>query len=164
MRFAHTNHGRGRPTAPGAWDLVSDGHPPATAVDRHGTPAETKRHGSWCSAERGFDRHGLGDELVRRTRPTSRNRHADTETTIETRSLEDVAAGVADKAEAYGPVSTGMIVLVRVGDQIEVVTSGRSDKAHHIPMGADQTFPIASITKPMTAAVVLQLVAEGRLL
>ena len=88
---------------------------------------------------------------------------ADTETTIETRSLEDVAAGVADKAEAYGPVSTGMIVLVRVGDQIEVVASGRSDKAHHIPMGADQTFPIASITKPMTAAVVLQLVAEGRL-
>ena len=86
-----------------------------------------------------------------------------TATATETRSLQDVAAGVADEAEAYGPVSTGMIVLVRVGDQTEVVASGTSDRARHIQMGAGQTFPIASITKPMTAAVVRQLVEEGRL-
>lgn len=91
------------------------------------------------------------------------DRSPDPEPTREIRSVDDIAADVAGMAEAYGPVSTGTIVLVRVGDQIEVVTSGRSDKAHHTPMSADQTFPIASITKPMTAVVVLQLVAEGRL-
>lgn len=91
------------------------------------------------------------------------DRSPDTEPTRETRSIDDVASDVKNKVKAYGPVTTGQIVLVRVGDQIEVVTSGRSDKARRTPMAADQTFPIASITKPMTAVVVLQLVAEGRL-
>lgn len=91
------------------------------------------------------------------------DRSPDPEPTHENRSLDNIAADVAGMAETYGPVTTGTIVLVRVGDQFNVITSGRSDKAHRTPMSADQTFPIASITKPMTAVVVLQLVAEGRL-
>ena len=91
------------------------------------------------------------------------DRSSDAGPTRETRSLDDIAADLTDKANVFGPVSTGMIVLVRVGEQIEVVTSGRSDKARRSPMRAGQTFPIASITKPMTAVVVLQLVQEGRL-
>lgn len=41
--------------------------------------------------------------------------------------------------------------------------SGRSDVAGRTPMTADSGFPLASISKTFTAAVVLQLVEEGRL-
>ena len=57
----------------------------------------------------------------------------------------------------------GAVLLVRDDDQTVVLTSGVSDLEAGTPMGADATFRIASLTKPYTASVVMQLVAEGTL-
>ncbi len=61
-----------------------------------------------------------------------------------------------------GTVS-GVITLVRVGDETRVVTVGRPDTAATEPMRPDNTFPIASVTKPMVATAVLQQVESGKL-
>jgi D-alanyl-D-alanine carboxypeptidase len=55
----------------------------------------------------------------------------------------------------------GVVVLVADGEQTEVMTAGVSDLDAGTPMGAADTFRIASVTKPFTATVVLQLVGEG---
>lgn len=76
--------------------------------------------------------------------------------------LAQVVAGVQGRAEVYDGIATGVVALVRVDDATEVVTSGRADRSSKQPMTAEQTFPIASITKPMVATLVMQLVGEGR--
>ena len=57
----------------------------------------------------------------------------------------------------------GAILFVRDGERTTVLTAGLGDIAHKTPMRADNHFKIASVTKPFTATVVLQLVAEGKL-
>jgi hypothetical protein len=59
---------------------------------------------------------------------------------------EDVALGVP-----------GAVLLVRDDDRSVVLTSGVSDLEAGTAMSADATFRIASLTKPYTASVVLQL-------
>jgi D-alanyl-D-alanine carboxypeptidase len=75
--------------------------------------------------------------------------------------IDDVVPALQERVKDYDDLATGVIALVRVGDDVEVVTRGRADR--HVRMSADQTFPIASITKSMTATIVMQLVEEGRL-
>lgn len=58
-------------------------------------------------------------------------------------------------------LATGVIALVRVGDQTGVVTSGLAIVHPEVPIHEGQRFPIASITKPMVATAVMQLVEEG---
>jgi len=58
---------------------------------------------------------------------------------------------------------TGVISLVRVGDETRVVTVGLSDAAAKEPLQRENTFPIASVTKPMVATAVLQQVEAGKL-
>ena len=58
---------------------------------------------------------------------------------------------------------TGVITLVRVGDETRVVTVGLADAAAKEPMRRENTFPIASVTKPMVATAVLQQVEAGKL-
>jgi D-alanyl-D-alanine carboxypeptidase len=77
--------------------------------------------------------------------------------------IEEVAAALKDRVKDYDGLAAGVIALVRVGDDVEVVIRGQADVEQHVRMSAEQTFPIASITKPMTATVVMQLVEEGRL-
>jgi D-alanyl-D-alanine carboxypeptidase len=62
----------------------------------------------------------------------------------------------------FDGIVTGVIVLVRVGDETAVLTGGRAVRGG-ADMPADGTWPVASITKMMTATLVLQLVEEGRL-
>jgi D-alanyl-D-alanine carboxypeptidase len=57
----------------------------------------------------------------------------------------------------------GAILLVRDGNRIVRVTAGFGDVARKTPMRANDHFKIASLTKSYTAAVVLQLVGEGKL-
>ncbi len=78
-------------------------------------------------------------------------------------AIGDVVAAVEERVDSYEGVSTGIIALVRVDDGVEVVTSGRADVRRTAPVKADDTFPVASLTKSMTAALVLQQVEEGRL-
>jgi D-alanyl-D-alanine carboxypeptidase len=76
-------------------------------------------------------------------------------------SFDDVVAAVEERVEVYDEITTGVIALVRKDDETEVVTNGRSEVTDRVPPAPGDTFPIASITKPMTAALVLQLVGDG---
>ena len=57
----------------------------------------------------------------------------------------------------------GVITLVRVGNETRIVTVGLADTAAKEPIRSDNTFPIASVTKPMVATAVLQQVEAGKL-
>jgi D-alanyl-D-alanine carboxypeptidase len=60
-------------------------------------------------------------------------------------------------------VLPGAVVVVRDGDQVSVVARGMADTSEQRRLRASDRFPFASVTKPMVAALVLQLVDEGRL-
>jgi CubicO group peptidase (beta-lactamase class C family) len=73
-------------------------------------------------------------------------------------------AGFADRLRPLlesGQVP-GLVAAVGRGDDIEVAVLGNQAVGGQ-PMGADSLFRIASITKPMTAAVTLTMVADGTL-
>src|ERR1035437_3636858 len=57
----------------------------------------------------------------------------------------------------------GAVVFVRDGRRTILLARGDADTATFAPMGTATQFRVASITKAFVAAVVLQLVAEGRL-
>jgi D-alanyl-D-alanine carboxypeptidase len=78
--------------------------------------------------------------------------------------IGEVERGLRDRVAllSEGTV-TGVITLVRVGDETRVVTVGLADAAAEEPMRPGDTFPIASVTKPMVATAVLQQVESGRL-
>lgn len=74
------------------------------------------------------------------------------------------ASGLQHDLEALVAAGApGAILLVRDGKRTSVLTAGLGDIAHKTPMRADNHFKIASVTKPFTATVVLQLVGEGKL-
>lgn len=77
--------------------------------------------------------------------------------------LDAVVTEVRDRVRIYDGIATGVIALVRVGDRTEVITRGSADVAEDRPTSSDQTFPIASVTKPMVATLVMQLVDQGRI-
>lgn len=77
--------------------------------------------------------------------------------------FDSAVAATEERVEAYEEVATGVIALVRVGERTEVVTAGKARLRPHVAMEADMRFPLASITKSMTATVILQLVEDGQL-
>jgi D-alanyl-D-alanine carboxypeptidase len=78
------------------------------------------------------------------------------------RSLADVAAATEERISLFDGIATGVIALVRVGDQTEVITAGHAWRRGRVAMAPEMRFPIASITKAMTATLVMELVEEGR--
>jgi D-alanyl-D-alanine carboxypeptidase len=78
-------------------------------------------------------------------------------------TLEDVAQEVEDLLDVYEGIATGAIVLVRVGADTRVLTSGSADVRRRRRMQPGDRFPVQSITKSMMATEVLKLVADGRL-
>lgn len=78
-------------------------------------------------------------------------------------SLAEVAAATRERVSVYDGIATGVITLVRVGDQTEVITAGRARRRGRVAMAPDMRFLIASITKTMTATLVMQLVEDGRI-
>lgn len=77
--------------------------------------------------------------------------------------LAQVVAAVEDRIAVYDGIATGVTALVRIGDETKVVTAGLADTSTDERSESGQTFPIASVTKPMTTTLVLQLVEEGKL-
>jgi D-alanyl-D-alanine carboxypeptidase len=71
-----------------------------------------------------------------------------------------VSAALGDLVAAGVP---GAVVLVRDGDKTVVIASGYSDRARKTPMRATTQFRVGTVANTFVAAVVLQLVAEGRL-
>jgi D-alanyl-D-alanine carboxypeptidase len=72
----------------------------------------------------------------------------------------DVLDGV--RALASGPIP-GAILFVRQGDRSYTLTAGYADKARHVPMRAEDTYPIGSTTKSYTAVLVMRLVEQGKI-
>ena len=77
-------------------------------------------------------------------------------------SIGAVRDSLVERLAVYDGIVTGAIALARVGDETAIVTHGRAVRGRE-EMAADGTWPIASITKMMTATLVLQLVEEGRI-
>lgn len=57
----------------------------------------------------------------------------------------------------------GAVVLAADGDHVQVVAVGHHDVEGTVPMGEDTVFRVASITKPIIAALTMMLVEDGRL-
>src|SRR4051794_28701293 len=68
------------------------------------------------------------------------------------RAREVVSAGTAD----------GLVLAWRTGDDVEVVPVGRRGPGG-APLDEDAAWPVASITKPVTAALAHALARRGRL-
>lgn len=75
-------------------------------------------------------------------------------------TLDSVQPAVEQRVSVFEGLATGVIALVRVGEQTGVVTSGLAVVDRLVSTHEGQRFPIASITKPMVATAVLQLVEE----
>jgi len=88
---------------------------------------------------------------------------AATPTTDPTAPIVDQAALQTELDDLVALGVPGAVLLVRDDDRSVVLTSGVSDLEAGTAMSADATFRIASLTKPYTASVVLQLVEEGTL-
>ncbi len=78
-------------------------------------------------------------------------------------TLSQSTRNVRKTLKTFSGIATGAIVLVRVGDQTQVLTSGLADVDDHRAMKPDDRFPIQSLTKTMVATLVLQLVADEEL-
>jgi len=93
-----------------------------------------------------------------------------TPTTPSTTAASEPPAPIVDQAALQTELDDlvalgvpGVVVMVRDDDQTVVLTAGVSDLDAETPMSPDATFRIASLTKPFTASLVMQLVAEGTL-
>ncbi|MEY9929120.1 CubicO group peptidase (beta-lactamase class C family) [Catenulispora sp. GP43] len=57
----------------------------------------------------------------------------------------------------------GAVALVARGDAVEVATAGTAELGGRTPMARDSIFRIASLTKPVTSALALLLIEQGRI-
>lgn len=60
------------------------------------------------------------------------------------------------------PMAGLQVVVVRGSDTLFEHSYGYADLEHHVPLGGDGVFQVASVTKEFTAAAVLKLVEAGR--
>ena len=72
--------------------------------------------------------------------------------------LSDALKGYVDRGEI-----PGLVALVARGDDVHVDAFGVQDLSGGKPMVRESLFRIASVTKPMTAAVAMMLVEDGRI-
>ena len=77
--------------------------------------------------------------------------------------IDEAVARVEEFLDVYSYSSTGIVVRVRVGDRARTLVSGLASREPRRGLRASDTFQIASVTKMMTATVVLQAVARGQL-
>jgi CubicO group peptidase (beta-lactamase class C family) len=73
--------------------------------------------------------------------------------------------GVALTAEVEaGRMPGGVVAIARAGRTVLLEAIGYRDAARKAPMPTDAVFSIASMTKPLTSVLVMQLVEEGKIL
>ena len=77
--------------------------------------------------------------------------------------IDEAVARVEESLDVYSYSSTGIVVRVRVGEQARTLVFGLASREPRRRLRASDTFQIASVTKMMTATVVLQAVARGQL-
>ena len=79
------------------------------------------------------------------------------------RTMARTEAAVRSAFTSNAADTTGVIALVRAGEETRVLTHGLADVGAKRPLTADDRFPVASITKSIVATAVLQYVAAGRI-
>ncbi|WP_194910461.1 serine hydrolase domain-containing protein [Catenulispora rubra] len=72
--------------------------------------------------------------------------------------LQELLQSAVDDGKA-----PGVVALVARGDDVEIATAGTTGLGGSAPMARDTLFRIASLTKPITAALALLLIEEGRI-
>lgn len=77
--------------------------------------------------------------------------------------IDAIAGRVQGFADAIARVGTGITVYVRVGADERIVVAGLASRSPKLAMAPDVRFQIASVSKPMTATVVMSLVEAGTL-
>lgn len=78
-------------------------------------------------------------------------------------SADDAATKVEQLLEAYRGTYPGAVVLVRVGDEVRVLSGGQAVVGEQEEITERHRFPVGSVTKTMVATAVLQLVSDGEL-
>ena len=77
--------------------------------------------------------------------------------------IDKAVARVKESLDVYSYSSTGIVVRVRVGEQARTLVFGLASREPRRRLRASDTFQIGSVTKMMTATLVLQAVARGQL-
>ena len=77
--------------------------------------------------------------------------------------IDEAVARVKESLDVYSYSSTGIVVRVRVGEQARTLVFGLASREPRRRLRASDTFQIGSVTKMMTATLVLQAVARGQL-
>lgn len=77
--------------------------------------------------------------------------------------IDAIGARVQAAADTMVAIRTGISVFLRVGSHERTIVAGLASKSPDVPVAPDVRFQIASITKPMTATVVMSLVEAGTL-
>lgn len=75
--------------------------------------------------------------------------------------LDAQLQAILDQTVADGQIPGAMLAVNTPGQQTWYGSSGIADRTTQAPMGADEPYQIASITKTFTAVVALQLAEEG---
>jgi D-alanyl-D-alanine carboxypeptidase len=75
--------------------------------------------------------------------------------------IDAVAAALRTEAEGYAALVPGIAIVLRIGDEERTVAVGEADARTGAPMSADRRVEVASVSKPMVATVVMDLVDEG---
>lgn len=77
-------------------------------------------------------------------------------------AVRDAISAILER-HIRGGYAAGAVALIARGDAIEVVVAGHASLEGATPMRRDSIFRVTSMTKPLTAAVALMLIEEGRL-
>ncbi len=77
--------------------------------------------------------------------------------------IEAVTASVQAAADTLVATRTGVSVYLRVGSDVRTIVAGLASRDPRLDMTPDVRLQIASVSKVMTATIVMSLVEEGRL-
>ena len=80
-----------------------------------------------------------------------------------TTSLESYLDSLIQSQVGQGKIAGAGVAIYRGSEKILVKGYGYADLEFNVPMPADATFEIGSITKQFTGVAILQLVGEGKL-
>jgi len=73
-------------------------------------------------------------------------------------SFAETVAAVQQRMDVYQGIASGVVTLVRVGDQRQVITQGLADLPNDRPMNDDSRFAVSGASIPILSTAVMQLV------
>lgn len=138
-------------------------HPPLILVDRDRIRSLTGPLANIAEAQFEFGRHSkdMRKVLIGFLLFGSLSQAADNVEGMNREKLAEIPLRMKEFVDA-GTISGVVTILARHGKVVEFDAVGLRDIESNAPMQKDTLFRIASLTKPVTCAAVMQLVDEGR--